>query len=185
MWLAILCLSLLLTLFLISFGQYHIDIDHTTEDEYGEFILGAGIFTEFVTPMLAARLDRALDIYQQQASATKIIVSGGQGPDEPISEALAMQRYLIAHGVDKTDILMESHSINAYTNFLSVKQIINNLYHEQYGEFVCVTSSFHVLRALRLAQKLGLYYRWCRKSYTISLFLTCAHQRLSRRNVSV
>lgn len=67
--------------------------------------------------MLAARLDRALDIYQQQASATKIIVSGGQGPDEPIPEALAMQRYLIAHGVDKTDILMESHSINTYTNF--------------------------------------------------------------------
>ncbi|MCP8592514.1 YdcF family protein, partial [Acinetobacter baumannii] len=118
-------------------------------------MLGAGIFTEFVTPMLAARLDRALDIYQQQASATKIIVSGGQGPDEPISEALAMQRYLIAHGVDKTDILMESHSINTYTNFLYSKQIINNLYHEAV-KIVCVTSQFHVLRALRLAQKLGL-----------------------------
>ena len=101
--------------------------------------------------MLAARLDRALDIYQQQASATKIIVSGGQGPDEPIPEALAMQRYLIAHGVDKTDILMESHSINTYTNFLYSKQIINNLYHEAV-KIVCVTSQFHVLRALRLAQ---------------------------------
>ena len=118
-------------------------------------------------------LDRALDIYQQQASATKIIVSGGQGPDEPIPEALAMQRYLIAHGVDKTDILMESHSINTYTNFLYSKQIINNLYHEAV-KIVCVTSQFHVLRALRLAQKLGLSIDGV-GSHTISLFLTCAH----------
>ncbi|HEI8164959.1 TPA: YdcF family protein [Staphylococcus aureus] len=155
MWLAILCLSLLLTF--ICYLVWTVSYRHRSYNKEVDIIivLGAGIFTEFVTPMLAARLDRALDIYQQQASATKIIVSGGQGPDEPISEALAMQRYLIAHGVDKTDILMESHSINTYTNFLYSKQIINNLYHEA-AKIVCVTSQFHVLRALRLAQKLGL-----------------------------
>ncbi|MGX8004420.1 YdcF family protein [Staphylococcus hominis] len=45
-------------------------------------ILGAGIFTETVTPMLASRLDRALKIYKVQSHNCNILVSGGQGPDE-------------------------------------------------------------------------------------------------------
>ena len=40
--------------------------------------------------MLAERLNRALSVYQHQTDKCKILVSGGQGPDEPISEALAM-----------------------------------------------------------------------------------------------
>ena len=80
-------------------------------------VLGAGIFTEKVTPMLAERLNRALSVYQHQTDKCKIIVSGGQGPDEPISEALAMQRYLIQHGVPQSSIIMESQSTNTFENF--------------------------------------------------------------------
>lgn len=89
MWLAILCLSLLLTF--ICYLVWTVSYRHRSYNKEVDIIivLGAGIFTEFVTPMLAARLDRALDIYQQQVSATKIIVSGGQGPDEPIPEAFS------------------------------------------------------------------------------------------------
>ncbi|MEM5613409.1 YdcF family protein [Staphylococcus pseudintermedius] len=50
-------------------------------------VLGAGIYTEAVTPMLKARLDRAIAL-SRQLEKVHIIVSGGQGPDEPISEAL-------------------------------------------------------------------------------------------------
>ena len=64
-------------------------------------VLGAGIFSEEVTTLLAARLDKALSVYHSQRTKPIIIVSGGQGPDEPISEALAMKRYLIAHNVRK------------------------------------------------------------------------------------
>ncbi|MGT2610285.1 YdcF family protein [Staphylococcus aureus] len=88
-------------------------------------MLGAGIFTEFVTPMLAARLDRALDIYQQQYQQQRLLYLADKDQTNQFLKLLAMQRYLIAHGVDKTDILMESHSINTYTNFLYSKQIIN------------------------------------------------------------
>ena len=99
-------------------------------------ILGAGIFTETVTPMLASRLDRALEIYKVQSHNCNILVSGGQGPDEPISEALAMKNYLMKCGVSSSSILMES--------FENVPNIL------------CVTSQFHILRALRLAQKLNI-----------------------------
>ena len=80
-------------------------------------ILGAGIFTETVTPMLASRLDRALKIYKVQSHNCNILVSGGQGPDEPISEALAMKNYLMKCGVSSSSILMESQSSSTYENF--------------------------------------------------------------------
>lgn len=51
-------------------------------------VLGAGIFSEEVTTLLAARLDKALSVYHSQRTKPIIIVSGGQGPDEPISYTL-------------------------------------------------------------------------------------------------
>lgn len=118
-------------------------------------ILGAGIFTETVTPMLASRLDRALKIYKVQSHNCNILVSGGQGPDEPISEALAMKNYLMKCGVSSSSILMESQSSSTYENFLYSKFFINTSF-ENVPSILCVTSQFHILRALRFAQKLNI-----------------------------
>ncbi len=120
-------------------------------------VLGAGIFTEQVTPLLAARLDRAIKVYSTQQSQTLILVSGGQGHDEPITEALAMKRYLMANGIPEEMILTEAQSINTKTNFLYSKPIIQNHFPRQ-SHFLCVTSQFHILRALRLAKKIGLKF---------------------------
>ncbi|WP_326008286.1 YdcF family protein [Staphylococcus haemolyticus] len=113
-------------------------------------VLGAGIFTEKVTPMLAERLNRALSVYQHQTDKCKIIVSGGQGPDEPISEALAMHRYLIQHGVPQSSIIMESQSTNTFENFYYSKKVIHNLYSNS-PNILCVTSQFHILRGMKFA----------------------------------
>ena len=82
------------------------------------------------------------------------MVSGGQGPDEPISEALAMKNYLIKCGVSSSSILMESQSSSTYENFY----ILNlSLIHRLKMSLVFyVTSQFHILRALRFAQKLNI-----------------------------
>ena len=87
-------------------------------------VLGDGIFSEEVTTLLAARLDKALSVYHSQRTKPIIIVSGGQGPDEPISEALAMKRYLIAHNVPENHIFMENQSTNTRTNFLYSKSCL-------------------------------------------------------------
>lgn len=120
-------------------------------------VLGAGIFTEKVTPMLAERLNRAIKVYQSQKHPPYMLVSGGQGPDEPITEALAMKRYLIANGVPEKRILMEEQSTNTYTNFLYSKPIIEGRFGKS-EQFLCVTSQFHILRSLRLAEKVGLKF---------------------------
>lgn len=79
-------------------------------------ILGAGIFIEQVSPMLKARLDAALFIASQSNDNHVFIVSGEQGANKSISEALAMQRYLLISGVSKTHILMENQLTNTVEN---------------------------------------------------------------------
>ena len=75
--------------------------------------------------------------------------------DEPISEALAMKNYLMKCGVSSSSILMESQSSSTYENFLYSKSFINTSF-ENVPNILCVTSQFHILRALRLAQKLNI-----------------------------
>lgn len=115
-------------------------------------VLGAGIYTEQVTPMLAQRLDKGLRIYKSSSKNCKILVSGGQGKDEPISEALAMQRYLINKGVNETQIIMEDSSTNTFENFKYTKNIINGL-NLDISKVSFVTSQFHVLRSLKFSHE--------------------------------
>ena len=84
-----------------------------------------------------------------------MIVSGGQGPDEPIPESLAMKRYLIANGVPEQQIIMEYQSTNTFENIKNTKDLLAT-YIPRQAQVVCVTSQFHVLRALRFGQILNV-----------------------------
>ncbi|GGG91758.1 YdcF family protein [Staphylococcus pragensis] len=118
-------------------------------------ILGAGIFSEQVTPMLADRLERALHVLESQPPNCKVLVSGGKGPDEPITEALAMQRYLIDRGVPASSIIMEDQSTSTYENFVFSKDIIADHFSRS-AKMLCVTSQFHILRGLYFARTVRL-----------------------------
>lgn len=116
-------------------------------------ILGAGIFTERVTPLLKSRLDAAMTLIPRGSFQFKFIVSGGQGPDEPIPEALAMQRYLIQHGISPKHIVLEDASTNTQENILFSKAYLDA---SNIKKLVIVTSDFHIMRALRIAQREGI-----------------------------
>ena len=66
-----------------------------------------------------------------------------------------MKNYLIKCGVSSSSILMESQSSSTYENFLYSKSFINTSF-ENVPSILCVTSQFHILRALRFAQKLNI-----------------------------
>lgn len=147
-WFELLCaLSLV---FLLSFPYYlffswYLRHTHPKKAPDTLLVLGAGIETEEVSPLLQARLDAALNISHKD---TKWVVSGGQGTDEPISEALAMQRYLIEQGVPKAHILLEAQSTNTQENITYSQPLIKSDSH-----CTIVTSDFHLMRALRIAQQ--------------------------------
>lgn len=87
--------------------------------------------------------------YAKANPTVKIVVSGGQGADEPISEAAMMRRYLEEHGV-RNQIIEENKSINTQQNLANSKKIT------KLGRTVIVTSDFHMFRSLRLAKAAGI-----------------------------
>ena len=117
-------------------------------------VLGAGIRGEEVRLLLAKRLNAAIE-YQKDNPEAIIIVSGGQGDGETITEAEAMKRYLVDHGVAESSVIKEEASTSTQENFRFSKLLLDDLFTEE-PYCVFVTSSFHVYRATRVAAKEGL-----------------------------
>lgn len=108
-------------------------------------VLGSGLIGDKVPPLLAQRLTKGKAIYDQFQGRPMLIVSGGQGADELISEAEAMANYLMDQGVQKDDILIENRSRTTFENLNFSKAIL-----EEQGlgkNVLVVTNSFHALRA--------------------------------------
>lgn len=113
-------------------------------------VLGAGLMGKRVTPLLAARINRGIEVYRRNPGS-KIIMSGGQGPDEEIPEAVAMAKYAEEKGVPKKDIIVEDKSKTTRENLIFSHRLIKSD-----SRFAIVTNSYHVYRALVLAKRLGL-----------------------------
>ncbi|MEO4054719.1 YdcF family protein [Solibacillus sp. CAU 1738] len=99
---------------------------------------------------LQNRLDVAVD-YLQQYEHVQVIVSGGQGSDEPATEASVMAKYLIDRGINASRILLEEESTSTYENFLYSKALLP----EEVTTLTVVSNDFHLRRAKYLAQVVG------------------------------
>ena len=88
-------------------------------------IHGAGLDGPRPTPLLAGRIDKALELWNKQHQHGKFVVSGGQGADEVVSEAQAMRDYLLDKGVSADAILMEDKSTTTWENLRYSLAIIN------------------------------------------------------------
>lgn len=113
-------------------------------------VLGAQVRGTRVTKSLAKRLDAAME-YAQKHEEVTVIVSGGQGAGEEISEAEAMKRYLVDAGLSPKRIVMEDQSTTTKENLIFSHE---KMEHPDDAAAV-VTNNFHVYRAMKLAQTLG------------------------------
>lgn len=124
-------------------------------------VLGCGVKGERVPPLLAGRLDKAVQFYFRQARRAQppcLIVCGGKGEGEDIPEAEAMAPYLREKGIPEQDILREDQSTNTYENLRNAKDIMDSAM-ERY-RCALVTSNYHLFRAALLSRKVGI--RRCR-----------------------
>lgn len=112
-------------------------------------VLGAGLIGERVTPLLASRIRKGIKVYKDNPGS-KLIMSGGQGPDEVVSEAFAMKNYALEQGVDEKDIILEDKSTSTEENIIFSKKFI-----PADKSFAVVTNYYHVYRALVQARTLG------------------------------
>lgn len=128
--------------------------DNATYNEKTVIVLGCGIRGERVSVGLAKRLNKAYEYHLQNPDAV-IIVSGGQGPQEDIPEALAMKRYLVEKGVSEDKIIMEDKSTSTITNFKFSHEIMKEKGLPD-DEVVFVTNGYHVYRGASYAKAEGL-----------------------------
>nr|WP_307486838.1 YdcF family protein [Eubacterium multiforme] len=120
-------------------------------------VLGAGIRGENLTTTLRDRLNATLDYINNTNYDGKIIVSGGQGPGESITEAEAMRRYLVEKGINNNRIILEDKATNTFQNFKYSKDIIENLNegNTKNSNIKVVTTDFHALRSNIIGKRNG------------------------------
>ena len=121
---------------------------HATAQEGADYviILGAQWKTSGPSYVLQKRLDKAIE-YLNANPETKVIVSGGQGYNEPEG----MQGYLETAGIDPERILMEDASTNTTQNLIFSGELLD----KSEDSVVVITNNFHMFRALAIARKQG------------------------------
>ncbi|MBE7105901.1 YdcF family protein [Bacillus cereus] len=122
-------------------------------------VLGSGLINDKVPPLLASRINKAIDFYWKQAAITTpptIIFSGGQGPDEGLPEAEAMQNYAVEKGIPIEHTIQENRSVNTYQNMLFSKEIMDSLKPGDKYKSIFTTNNFHLFRAGIYAKQASL-----------------------------
>lgn len=112
---------------------------------------GACIRGSRITDSLKKRLDKAL-AYLNENPETVVIVSGGKGRGEDISEASAMRLYLLQSGVEEERITVEEKSRSTRENMENSVRCLK----DREAPVGIVTNNFHMYRALKLAKESGI-----------------------------
>ena len=146
---AILCIEFILVSFIAVFGI----VDNVSYNEDAVIVLGAGIRGDKVTLPLKMRLDKAIQYHSKNPDAI-IVVTGGQGFQETVTEAYAMEKYLIEHGIERNKIIKEEKATSTTENMQFSKALLDKYFEESYS-IVVVTNNFHVFRGTSIAIKTG------------------------------
>lgn len=113
-------------------------------------VLGAQMKADGPSKALQYRLDEAIR-YLNENPSSKVIVSGGQGSDEHISEAQGMYDYLVSKGIAKERIIKEDKSVNTTRNLTFSAEYLD----KEKDSVAVVTNNFHAFRAVKIAEKAG------------------------------
>lgn len=119
-------------------------------------VLGCGLLGgERVSPLLASRLRKGVEIYERQAgrgaAAPVLLTSGGQGADERVAESEAMAHWLLRNGVPASHVRLENRSRTTEQN-LRFSRVIMTADAPDYT-CVVVTNNFHAFRAAITARR--------------------------------
>lgn len=141
----------------VSFMSYTVLLQLIPRKRDFDYVIihGSGLLRgREVSKLLADRIDKAIEVYEKDPTPPILIPSGGKGRDEEISEAEAMEQYLIEHGIPKDHIIKEDRSATTRENLAFSKKIIDERDADPY--VALVTSNYHVYRALSLCDDIDL-----------------------------
>lgn len=94
--------------------------------------------------------------YLDEYQSVKVVVSGGQGADEDVSEGYAMSRYLIENGIDRDRIIIEDKSTSTFENLKFSLDKIKKTDDKENIEVFIASNKYHIFRSKLLAKRLGM-----------------------------
>jgi uncharacterized SAM-binding protein YcdF (DUF218 family) len=146
------CVVASIYLGVVMYLVYHQGKNDHTQRADAAVVLGAAVWVGNPSPVLKARLDHALQLYQSN-TVSIIIVTGGLGRGDTISEAEAGAAYLVANGVPPAHILQETVGTSTFQSLQGAVALatINTI-----QTVLIVSDPFHMLRSLKMAGDLGL-----------------------------
>lgn len=118
-------------------------------------VLGGGIEKDQPTPSVKQRLDATIPISIKNPQAP-LIVTGGVGYNDSLSEAEVMTNYLSKiHHIDKRRIFQENQSTSTQENFSNSQAILQQLQIGLDQPIAVITNDFHLARALAIGKRQG------------------------------
>lgn len=138
-----------------GFIHHHNKKQSTIDTDFKAIIiLGSKSTNGVPSPSLKNRLDTAIKVANKNPNAY-LITTGGIGFGETISEAGSAKNYLITQHINSDKILIENQSTSTELNLINSLPILNTHHIHHDDKIAIVTSDFHTLRALKIANKQG------------------------------
>jgi uncharacterized SAM-binding protein YcdF (DUF218 family) len=115
-------------------------------------VLGAAQYVGRPSPVLQARLDHAIALYDK-GLAPKLVLTGGTGVGDTTSEAAVGRKYVLRHGVPDSAIVLENRG---RTTSESLRAVARFMEAEPGQAVILVSDPFHMLRLSILARRFGM-----------------------------
>ncbi|MFI5232307.1 MAG: YdcF family protein [Gemmatimonadales bacterium] len=115
-------------------------------------VMGAAQYKGKPSPVLRMRLDHALALWQR-GLASRLVLTGGIGEGDTVSEAEVSRAYVMAHGVPDSAILLEN---DGRTSAQSLRAAADLLHEQELRTAIVVSDPFHMLRLEILGRRYGI-----------------------------
>jgi len=115
-------------------------------------VLGASTYNGHPSPVYQERINHAVDLYNKHL-VKKIIMTGGYGKGNPVSDAYNAKLYAVSQGVPEDDVLTEDQSTVTLENLINAKKIMD-VYN--YQTALIVSDPLHMKRAMLQAKDAGI-----------------------------
>ena len=115
-------------------------------------ILGCSVYGKAPSPFLQERLMKGIKLFRE-GYAEHIIVSGGKGPGEDISEAEAMKKFILSKGLKEENIIIEDKSKTTMENLTFSKEKMKE---RNFNSAIIVSNKYHLKRVSLMIKKLKM-----------------------------
>lgn len=142
----------------ISIFVYHIILIYDYSKQYNDtvsdvaIVLGAGSSGGKISPVFRERVNQAIKLFKT-GKVNSIILTGGHGKNQAISDSKAAMHYAIKKGVAKEHIFIEEKSDITWLNLTNARQIMKQ---KHFKTALLVSDPFHMKRAMHMCRQLGM-----------------------------